>query len=151
MFDSRGGGMLRFKRYCVQGLLAECAKEKRDAAKKREQTDGEALTQSGKWLTPTVKQKPLMYIVLNVDVLQEQATLTRSIADYFSMERLNPQTKPLTNEGWQFQGHFILHLLNDDVVAVPRSEVLGALRRGTTCVWEKDEKQWLFKVTVNTI
>ena len=38
----------------VEGLLADCGKEKRDAAKKREHTDGEALIKSGKWLTQQV-------------------------------------------------------------------------------------------------
>lgn len=44
------------------------------------------------------------------------------------------------------KGHFIMHLLNDDVIAVPRSELLGSLQRGTTCVFEKDSMQWIFKV-----
>lgn len=114
----------------VEGLLADCGKEKRDAAKKREQTiDGEALIKSGKWLTP-----------------QDQVALTKAIAAYFTRERLNPKEKPMQDDAWRFQGHFILHLLNDDVVAVPRSELLGSLQRGTSCVFEKDNMKWVFKM-----
>jgi hypothetical protein len=38
----------------VEGLLSDSGKDKRDAAKKRENVDGDQLLKSGKWLTPQV-------------------------------------------------------------------------------------------------
>jgi hypothetical protein len=72
--------------------------------------------------------------------------LTQAIREYFGKERLEPKAAPMTDEAWRYQGHLILHLLNDDVIAVPRSELLGSLERGTTCVFEKESMQWIFKV-----
>ncbi len=75
--------------------------------------------------------------------------LSDEVQKYFSDECLNPKPSPApigVAEAWRFQGHLLLHLLNDDVVAVPRSEILTGLRRGTTCVWDKDLNQWIWKV-----
>ena len=52
----------------------------------------------------------------------------------------------MTDEAWKFQGHLILHLLNDNIIAVPRSELLGSIQRGSSCVFDKDANQWIFKV-----
>jgi hypothetical protein len=78
--------------------------------------------------------------------LQDQAALTQAIRDYFTNDRLEPKGAPMTDEAWRFQGHLILHLLNDDVIAVSRSELLGSLVRGTTCTFDKESMQWIFKV-----
>jgi hypothetical protein len=53
------------------------------------------------------------------------------------------------DEAWRFQGHLVLHLLNDNIIAVPRSELLGSLTLGTTCVFDNDNNQWIFKVIYN--
>ena len=37
-----------------KGVLTDCAKEKRDAAKKRSHVDRDELVKNGKWLTPLV-------------------------------------------------------------------------------------------------
>jgi hypothetical protein len=45
---------------------------------------------------------------------------------------------------WRFQGHLLLHLLNDNVVPVPRSQLLGTLCNGSTCVFDEKLEQWTF-------
>jgi hypothetical protein len=113
----------------VEGLLHDCGKEKRDAAKRREHKDSAEMVADGKWLSP-----------------QDQSALTSAVASYFTADRLNPTSTILMDDAWRFQGHLVLHLLNDDVIAVPRSELLGSLVRGTTCKFDKDSMRWLFQV-----
>ena len=99
----------------VEGLLAEWGQEKRKGSKKREHVDCDQLIAGGTWLSR-----------------QDQARLTKELKAYFTFERLNPATTPTTGDAWQFQRHLVLHLLNDDVIAVPRSELLSSLQRGIT-------------------
>lgn len=54
----------------------------------------------------------------------------------------------MMDEAWRFQGHLILHLLNDNIIAVPRSELLGSLQLGSTCAFDNEGKQWIFKVSI---
>ena len=95
--------------------------------------DSDQLVEEGKWLTPS-----------------DQAKLSNCLRKFFSKDCLNPKGPILTDVAWKFQGHFLLHLFNDNVIAVPRSEVLGSLRRGTTCIWEEKAQQWIFKVSLTT-
>lgn len=55
------------------------------------------------------------------------------------------------DEAWRFQGHLILHLLNDNIIAVPRSELLGSLQLGSTCTFDNEANQWMFKVITYSI
>jgi hypothetical protein len=68
------------------------------------------------------------------------------VKQYFTAARLDPTSPPSEDEAWQVQGHLVLHILNDNVVAVPRSELLGSLIRGSTFDWDKEKGQWLMKV-----
>ena len=79
-------------------------------------------------------------------VSQDQQALSAAVKQYFTAERLNPTSLPSEDEAWQVQGHLVLHILNDNVVAVPRSELLGSLMRGSTFDWDKEKGQWLMKV-----
>ena len=80
---------------------------------------------------------------------QDQEALSAAIKTYFNAERLNPTVLPSDDDAWQAQGHLILHLLNDSCVAVPRSELLGSLIRGSSFEWDKDRGQWAMKVRVS--
>lgn len=110
--------------------MAEWGQEKRKASKRREHIDCDQLIANGTWLSP-----------------KDQAQLTTAVKKYFTKERLNPSTAPSADEAWRFQGHMLLHLLNDDVIAVPRSELLGSLQRGLTCKFEKETFQWIFTMS----
>ena len=146
----------------VEGMLAEAGKEKRDASRRREHIDADELVEAGKWLTPSVRAlsplaprffvNRLHFILLCFGVffvsVQDQQALSEAVKKYFSAERLDPTTKPNDDDAWQVQGHLILHLLNDNVVAVPRSELLGSLIRGSSFDWNKEKGQWAMKVVV---
>lgn len=80
---------------------------------------------------------------------QDQEALSAAIKTYFNAERLNPTALPSDDDAWQAQGHLILHLLNDSCVAVPRSELLGSLIRGSSFNWDKDRGQWAMKVRLS--
>jgi hypothetical protein len=101
---------------------------------------------SGRHASPSTVFNAVGFVSPLTWCLQDQAALTQAIRDYFTNERLEPKGAPMTDEAWRFQGHLILHLLNDDVIAVPRSELLGSLVRGTTCTFDKESMQWIFKV-----
>jgi hypothetical protein len=87
--------------------------------------------------------------VVCLSIPQDQEVLSAAIKTYFNTERLNPTVLPSDDDAWQAQGHLILHLLNDSCVAVPRSELLGSLIRGSSFDWDKDRGQWAMKVRVS--
>jgi hypothetical protein len=89
----------------------ECAHDKRTEAKTRAQVDADQLVEEGKWLSPA-----------------DQAKLSTCLKQFFTRDCLNPTGPVLTDAAWRFQGHLLLHLFNDNVIAMPRSEVLGSLR-----------------------
>ena len=53
-------------------------------------------------------------------LLQDRKTLSTALADYFNEQRLNPDKTPNKADAFAFQGHVILHLLNDNVIPVVR-------------------------------
>ena len=52
------------------------------------------------------------------------------------------------DDAWHVQGHLLLHLLNDNVIPVPRTEIFTQLSRGTTFDWDKTKGKWRIQVLV---
>ena len=89
-------------------LLGDWGHEKREKAKQRAQVDCDQLIAQGKMLSR-----------------EQQHKLSKALKEYFTHERVNPTSELTADQAWLYQGNLLLHLLNDDVLAVPRSEVLG--------------------------
>ncbi len=98
--------------------------------------DTEDLEHGGKWLSD-----------------EHRSTLTAKIKEYFkSNDRLNGGTskgkkhKITPREAMEFQSHLLLHLLNDNVIPVPRSEIFCKLQLGITFDWDENKNQYVIEV-----
>ena len=94
---------------CVaQAALSESTKDKRLQETRNVQRDEEELVEMGKFIP-----------------LEQQVRLSEKLAAYFAL----PTPEGITaSDALRYQAHLLLHLLNDAVVPVVRSEVLCALR-----------------------
>ncbi len=75
-----------------------------DLQRRRQHQDGDALVDSGKWLSR-----------------EDREALSGAVRTYFSKARLEPSAPPTAVEAWRFQGYFVLHLLNGSSAFATRS------------------------------
>lgn len=95
------------------------------------QRDVEDLVDGGKFLTE-----------------EDRAILTVRVEEYFaSANRLEgcPGTVITTRDAMNFQAHILLHLLNDNIIPVPRSEIFCHLQLGTTFDWDMSRQQFFIE------
>jgi hypothetical protein len=96
------------------------------------QRDTEDLEQGGKWLSDSCR-----------------FILTKRVEAYFAAEgRLRGDTgAPVTlRDAMEYQAHMLLHLLNDNIIPVPRSEIFCKLQLGVSFDWDKVKKMYVIEV-----
>lgn len=80
--------------------------------------------------------------------------LTEKIKEYWSTDnRLKGgNLRVITpHDAMEFQAHLLLHLLNDNIIPVPRSEIFCKLQMGITFHWDEDKQQYLIEVKPSII
>lgn len=95
--------------------------------------DTEDLEQGGKWLSEECR-----------------TLLAKRIKKYFKAKNrlIGGQGKKAltTRDAMEFQAHLLLHLLNDHVIPVPRSEIFCKLQIGVSFDWEDKSNQYVIEV-----
>lgn len=95
------------------------------------QRDVEDLTDGGKWLSE-----------------EDRATLTKRIEEYFSADnRLQgcPGKQLTMRDALTYQAHLLLHLLNDNIIPVPRTEIFCSLQIGMSFDWDFPKQQFVLE------
>lgn len=98
------------------------------------QRDTEDLEQGGKWLSESCR-----------------LILTKRVEAYFkAANRLEGGSgQPITiRDAMEFQAHLLLHLLNDNVIPVPRSEIFCKLQIGVSFTWDNAKNIYVIEVFI---
>lgn len=117
----------------TQGLLVHSGSERKRQERMGLQRDTEDLEQGGKWLSESCR-----------------LILTKRVEAYFKApDRLEGGSgQPITiRDAMEFQAHLLLHLLNDNVIPVPRSEIFCKLQIGVSFTWDSMKKIYVIEVS----
>lgn len=116
----------------LQGLLVHSGSERKRQERVGLQRDTEDLEQGGKWLSESCR-----------------VILTKRVQDYFKAPlRLKGGDGPsiTIRQAMEYQAHLLLHLLNDNVIPVPRSEIFCKLQIGVSFDWDDVHEMYVIEV-----